>query len=191
MTSSTTLILDGIWGRPRRWRRLARRIEAAGVGPARIVEYNAWGTESFDVLGRFLLDQIDATSSDASSINIVAHSMGGLVTRSAHLLRPSLKLRRAVLMNSPLHGSLPAYLLPLKGVRQMRPTSDLFKRLKDVESQWTTPTMTIWTPGDLMIIPNKSSRWHVAQKEVRCNVPAHIWPAWSARLQREVVAFLQ
>lgn len=190
MAESTTLILDGIWGRPKRWHRLARKIESAGIGPARVVAYNSWGTQPFDVLGQVLLDAIDATG-NAGQVNVVAHSMGGLVTRAAHLLRPTLTLRRAVLMNAPLKGSVLAYLLPLKGVFQMRPTSRLFKQLKEVEAHWSTPTMTLWTPGDLMILPNNSARWSKAQLELRCNVPAHIWPAWSTRIQQSVIEFLR
>jgi triacylglycerol lipase len=190
MRPSHTLILDGIWGRPRRWRLLGSRIERAGVGTTQIVYYDMTGRSTFQSLGEHLLKVIDDVG-DPSQINIVAHSMGGLVVRAAHLLRPTLRFRRAVLSCSPLHGSLPAWLLPLAGVKQMRPGSEFLKRLVEVESQWTTPTLTVWCPGDLIILPASSSRWRAAQQEITCWVPAHIWPSWSGSIHRKMIQFLK
>ncbi|MFT3786422.1 MAG: hypothetical protein QM770_09680 [Tepidisphaeraceae bacterium] len=189
--SQHTLLLDGIWGRPWRWKRLARRIECEIGGTAEIVYYDMTGRSTFETLGQFLLNKIDSTGVDPVNLNIVAHSMGGLVTRAAHLLRPTLRMRRAVLMNSPLRGSHMAWFLPLAGVRQMRPGSDLYARLGEIEPHWKTPTLTIWCPGDLMILSGWRSRWPVAQQEICCWVPAHIWPAWSRRLQTRIIEFLK
>lgn len=184
--SSHTFILDGIWGRPGRWEGLRKQIEQT-IGPAVIHRYDATGFEDLEVLGRQLLTTIDAVGGD---VNVVAHSMGGLVVRAAHLARPSLRFRRAVLMNSPLSGTWMAHALPLPAVKQMRPGSEFLKRLEAVEPLWTSPTMVTWCEGDLMILPNRSMRWSKASCELQFAMPAHNWPRWSSKVQAEVVRFL-
>jgi triacylglycerol esterase/lipase EstA (alpha/beta hydrolase family) len=184
--ASHTLILDGIWGRPGRWEGLRQQIEKA-IGPASIHRYDATGLVDLEVLGEQLLKAIDAAG---DQVNVVAHSMGGLVVRAAHLARPSLRFRRAVLMNSPLSGTWMAHALPLTAVKQMRPGSDFLKRLEAVEALWTSPTMVTWCEGDLMILPNRSMRWSKATCELRYAMPAHNWPRWSRAIQKDIVQFL-
>jgi triacylglycerol lipase len=187
---SHTIILDGIWGRPWRWKCLAQRIERTGVGSASIFSYNASGMIPMKSLGQHLLDEIDRQG-PADRVNVVAHSMGGLVIRAAHLLRPTLPLRRAVMMCSPLHGSLLAHLLPLPGVRDMKPGSAFLKELQAIEPQWNIRTMTMWTHGDLAVVPGKSARWSKAEQRICFWMPAHNWPRWSGGLQDQVVKFLR
>jgi len=185
-----TLILDGIWGRPRRWESLRRKIEAA-IGPAEIFDYECSGRTGFDELGKVLLKRIDEISNETGGpINIVAHSMGGLVARAAHLLRPEFQFNRAVLMNSPISGTWAAYLLSLKAVREMRPESEFLKRLKEAESSWKSPTLVTWCVGDVLVFPNRNMRWPLAEAH-RFGMPAHNWPRWSGAIHRKVIEFLK
>lgn len=140
-----------------------------------------------DELGRGLLARIDQIQ---TPINIVAHSMGGLVARAAHLLRPGFQFHRAVLMNSPISGTWAAYLLGLKAVREMRPESDFLKRLKEVESRWSAPTLVTWCLGDALVFPNRHMKWKQAET-YRYLMPAHNWPRWSRSIHRKVIEFLK
>lgn len=185
MNGPTTLILDGIWGRPRRFEPLRRQIEQS-CGPAEIFRYDASGAIPIERLGMDLGSQVQRCN---GPVNLVAFSMGGIVARTAMLMNPALNLHRAVFINSPHHGSLLAYALPLPAVRQLRPGSPLMRRLQSAE--WNVPTMAVWCPGDLMVLPGWSARWDAAQRHIRCDVPLHPWPVWSKRLHREVVEFLR
>ncbi len=183
MIETTTLIIDGIWARPRRWQPLCRRIESR-IGPAKVFEYDSSGRLSFDRLGRLLADEVH----QLGSVNVVAFSMGGLVARAAHLLEPNLPLRRAVFLNSPHRGSWLAYLLPFEGVRQMRPRDEFIQRI--TEAVWPFPTLCIWNPLDTMVVPGWYTKFNAASREQLCSIPIHIWPIWSRSIHRQIVEFL-
>jgi pimeloyl-ACP methyl ester carboxylesterase len=186
METPTTLILDGIWGRPGRWETLRRRIEK-DVGPATIYRYRSSGMTSLKTLGLGLADH---AMSLGTPVNFVAHSMGGLVVRSAIRQEPRLRVGRVCMMCSPLSGTLMAYGLPLKAVREMRPGSGFLRWLAESDDRWNWPTMCVWCRGDLMILPNRSSDFARATERLVSPVPAHNWPRWSVGLQRRVVEFL-
>ena len=183
--AESTLILDGIWGRPWRWGRLRRRIVESG-GAAEIFRYDCWGRVEFEELGRRLAGEIRQRGGE---VNLVGFSMGGLVVRAAHLVDRTLPIRRAVFLNSPLRGSWLAKLLPWPGIRQMRPGSAFMRAIEGAE--WTAPTLSVWCPLDLMVIPGTSARWEEAGECVCCWVPAHIWPVYSRRVHERVVEFLK
>ena len=184
MTQPTTLILDGIFGRPRRFRPLQEALRSK-CGPTELFYYNCTGLVRFEKLGEELAQRIRHL---ATPINIVAFSMGGIVARVARMLDCTIPINRAVFINSPHRGSLLAYALPFTGVKQLRPNSSLMKQL--AHAPWPIPTLAIWCPGDLVVIPGHSAKLAGAASTVRCDVPLHPWPVWSTRLRREIVAFL-
>src|SRR5438876_6994057 len=142
MTKPTTLILDGIFGRPRRFRTLQKALQSS-CGPAELFSYNCTGLIPFEQLGQQLVEVIHKI---ATPVNIVAFSMGGIVARVARLLDPTIPVERAVFINCPHRGSWLAYALPFPGVKQLRPNSPLMKQLAD--APWPIATMAIWCPGD-------------------------------------------
>lgn len=184
MKSATTLILDGIWGRPWRFERLARCIEARG-GRAEVYHYDCTGRSSFEQLGKTLAERIQRIG---GSVNLVGYSMGGLVVRSAYLIDPTIPLHKAVLMNAPNEGSWLAYLLPLPAIRQMRPNSAFLRQLR--QQAWTAPTLVVWNAFDQMVIPARSTRWKSATASARCALPMHLWPVWSRTIHQQVADFL-
>ena len=181
---ATTFILDGIFGRPRRFGRLRDVIERS-CGPAVIHHYDCTGRTPFERLGDELADAIRAAN---APVNLVGYSMGGIVIRSAHMLHPDLPIRRAAFLNSPHSGSVVAYLLPFPACRQMRPGSGWMNQLAAAE--WDIPTLAVWCPGDLIIVPNRSACWAKATETVCGRVPAHVWPIYSRRIHGRIAEFL-
>src|SRR5207248_909804 len=82
---ATTLILDGIFGRPRRFRRLRDELRES-CGPAEIFHYNCTGLIPFDKLGQELVSAIRDIN---GPVNLVAFSMGGIVARVARMIEPT------------------------------------------------------------------------------------------------------
>jgi hypothetical protein len=187
MTRPHTFILDGFLGRPRRWETLRAAIEDR-VGPATIHRYDCSGLSSLEDLGAKLAATIRSHGTGSNPVNLIGYSMGGLVIRWACLSDPDLPIRRVVFMNSPHEGSWLACLLPLTGIRQMRPFDPHMQRVR--EQPWNVPTLTIWNPVDGVILPGKNTRFDRAGEQVRCAVPLHIWPVWSRDVRRRVVEFL-
>ena len=185
---TTTLFLDGIWGRPKRFSRMRKIVEECG-GPTEIFPYDCSGIGCLEEEGRKLAHAVKLRG---EPVNIVGFSMGGLVVRAAALADPNIQYRRAVFINSPHRGSYLSYLLPfpkLRGIQQLRPESDLLRRLN--AAAWNIPTLAVWCPLDLMILPGKNARWDKANQLIRCDIPVHTWPIHSPSIQRRITAFLQ
>jgi hypothetical protein len=179
-----TLILDGIWGRPRRFDPLRRVLEAA-CGPTEIFHYNTSGCVPFEILARQLCERIRQFD---EPVNLLGFSMGGIVIRTAHLLDPSLPVRRAVFLNTPHGGTVMSYLLPLGGTRQLQPTSVLMKQL--AADAWNIPTLVTWCPFDTIIVPGRSANWPKAAQSIRSAPLFHNWPIWSGKIHRKIAGFL-
>jgi len=185
MAIPPTIIVDGIWRKAPRFGALQQMLVTRGAR-ADLHAYDSSGRMSLESLGEELAERIRLAG---EPVSVVGFSMGGLVIRAARLIDPTLKIARAAFMNSPHGGSWLAYGLPmLPAVREMQPTSDLMRRLR--AANWSIPTLVVWCPGDLMVLPGRSARWERASETIVCRMPAHIWPAVSKRIQRRVAEFI-
>lgn len=96
----------------------------------------------------------------AAKVDVVAFSMGALVTRW-YLMRlgGATAVRKFVSLSGPHHGTLLGYLRWNAGGEQMRPHSPLLDDLARDEGQWGgVEVLSFWTPLDVMIVPASSSR---------------------------------
>lgn len=180
-----TLLLDGLWGSVSRLRLMQRRLEMAGITDIETFPYRASGFSCLEEEGRQLAARIAAVN---RPVNLVGYSMGGLVIQAARLANPGIEIRRAAFLNTPHRGSLLARWLPGAAIRQMRPGSEFLEKIASLE--WPIPTLAIWTPGDLMVVPARSAAWPRATLTARCRVPAHIWPLFCPRTHAQIAAFL-
>lgn len=184
MNRPLTLMLDGIWGRPRRFEPLMQTIRQT-IGPAEMFLYNSSGLIQFEQLGAELAAEIRRRN---CPVNLIGFSMGGLVVRAAHMLDKDLPIQKAVFLNSPHDGSILAYAFPFGGIRQIRPSDRFIQQIRAVE--WNIPTLATWCALDTMVIPGRSARWHRAQETISCAVPLHVWPIHSKRIWKRTVQFL-
>lgn len=183
MAGVLTLLLDGIWGRPRRFQPLLAMIRER-CGPAEVFHYDSSGLVSLDKLGSQLVTEIRRYD---GPVNLIGFSMGGVVIRAAHMQDPTLPIQRAAFLNSPLEGTWLACLFPFGAIRQMRPIDPFTQQLR--QTDWPIPTLATWCPCDTMVIPGRSARWRRAQEIIRCAIPMHIWPIHSRRIWNRVVDF--
>lgn len=125
-------------------------------------------------LAEQLKAEIDARWGTTAKIHIVAHSMGGLVSRQ-YLQHHGGHTRCLSLttLASPHHGTLAAWCYPGKGAMQMRRGSEFLTELRQTEHRLQGISLhSFYTPMDLIILPYTSSHWEPAQN--RCvPVPAH------------------
>ena len=180
-----TWILDGFLGNSHRFEPLRRKVEAE-IGPAEIWKYQTAGVTPIDRLARVFRDIL---SWETAPVNIIAYSMGGLVTRTALAGRPLPNLKKVVFLHVPHHGTEMARLLPLPATRQMRPGSRLLQRL--AQQEWNVETFNVWCPGDAIVVPGTRSRWDLATEQEICKMPAHIWPIYSKIWHNKIIQFLQ
>jgi pimeloyl-ACP methyl ester carboxylesterase len=205
-----TVLIDGWMGNHRRLERMRGNIVAADVGSsmaesprtssfaeatedkhvrgstdALIWHYDSSGRTALEILGGRLGGYLRNL---AEPFNVVGYSMGGLVLREAMRQAPDLPLRRAAFLHTPHQGTWAGYTLNLPAVCQMRPGSSFLQRLN--EAEWDRPTLNVWCPGDLVVVPGWNARWTKATREERCDVPGHIWPLVSRRMHEKIHDFL-
>lgn len=172
------------------WKRLQARLHADGVPEAHAIDLEpangSIGLERLAQQVRRATDDLRARHGTAR-IDIVAFSMGALTSRCfIQLEHGHEKVRRFISISGPHHGTLYARLLPGRGMRDMRPRSQLLRRLDhDLRSNgWRgVEVHSLYTPVDLTIMPPTSSVLaHAKNKPVR--VPLHaLMPMASATLE--------
>jgi len=184
MTRTPTLILDGIWAKRGRFDRLRQLLESQ-CGPTEVFDYNTSGFVPFETLAAQLCKHLHNYN---EPVNVLGFSMGGIVIRTAHLLDPSIPIRRAVFLNTPHAGSIMSYIFPLPGTRQLQPTSHLMKQL--AADDWPIPTLATWSPFDPIVVPGRSAKWPKATEQIRCAPCLHNWPIWSGEIHHKIANFL-
>jgi triacylglycerol lipase len=150
--SRPVLLVHGIWDTGSELAALRREIERRG----RLVE----------ALRR---------ESGHGRIDLVGFSMGALVSRT-YIQREGGRetVRRFVSISGPHAGTLGAQVLPLEGVRDMRPGSALLRDLaSDAEPWGDVEVHVLYTPFDLMILPPRSSELRGARTTTRIPVLLH------------------
>ena len=92
-------------------------------------------------------------------IHLIGHSMGGLIARYyVQRLGGDERVHTLVTLGTPHHGTLPAYLLPHRLARQLRPGSDLVTELAEPAPHCRTRFLSVWSDLDQMIVPKRAAR---------------------------------
>ena len=148
-------LLDGtcFWGLRQRLAKHGRASYAVSMGrPPRVLRaYAPPLIEAFETLRDAAPDGFD----------VVAHSMGGLITRIVLSERPDLapSIRNIVTVASPHHGTpIPAYAQILPELKQMAADGRAIDRLPDLGAVAPSATITtIASPHDLTVYPASTS----------------------------------
>jgi triacylglycerol lipase len=91
-----------------------------------------------------------------SQITLIAHSMGGLVSRAYLRRYGEAKVRRLITLGSPHHGTFHAYLAGGTNGKQMRPGNEWLQTLN--QSALSLPFTSIYSVDDTVIAPQDSSK---------------------------------
>lgn len=149
------------------------------------------GAAGLEALALQLQGAIDAQIPVGQSFDLVGFSMGGLICRYyLQRLGGKERVRRFVAISVPQHGSLLAWLIPNRGCRQMRPGSRFLTELNhDLKDLAHLDILTLWTPFDLLIIPQTSSALPLGRT---CSLPVwrHDLMVRDRRVLQTMAAFL-
>jgi len=120
-------------------------------------------------------------------VDLIGFSMGGVIARYwLQEVGGYGRTRRFFAISAPFAGSLWSHLHSGLGVRQMRPGSDLLRRLEAGEGRLEgMDLVSYWTPLDLVIVPPTSSIWRRAEN-VRLLIPCHPCMLWSRTLRHDI-----
>lgn len=91
-------------------------------------------------------------------VDLVAHSMGGVVARLAlQELGLSEKVKNFVCLGVPHGGTYPARYGNTKTVRDLRPGSELIRRINSSHVPDTVKVACLWSKNDLFVLPPESA----------------------------------
>jgi triacylglycerol lipase len=112
-----------------------------------------------------LKQDIDTKFGTQEPINIVAFSMGGIVSRQyLQVLGGADRCENFITISSPHHGTKAAWLYPSQGATEMRPGSPFLANLRKTQDRLgKIPVASYRTPMDLIILPPTSSIWDRAE----------------------------
>ena len=138
---------------------LARFLRRCGVPGVYSLSYGP-PLASIEHFADQLAAKIDAVLAEtgASSVTIIAHSMGGLVARAYLRKHGHDKLRRVVSIGAPHHGSAHAGLFFGESLAQIRVGNPWLAALNGERIDPALPFVSMWSWHDSMVAPQTSSR---------------------------------
>ncbi len=172
--SSRVVFVHGIFQSGGIFAPLARKLEAQGCECLVPKLTPADAQQGLEPLAEQLKAAIDQRWGESGKVHIVAHSMGGLISRQyLQNLGGHTRCQSFTTLATPHHGTLAAWCYPGKGAMQMRQGSEFLTDLKATEHRLNGIALySYYTPMDLIILPYKSSQWDIAKNKTVC-APAH------------------
>jgi len=152
------LLVHGVLCNAGVWVRLARYLRVSGVDGVYSLSYGP-PLASIETFAEQLARKIDAIlgATGARRVIVVAHSMGGLVTRAYLRRHGRTKIARVLTIGSPHHGSVLAWFCPGAALAQMRPGSAWLAALNGERLDPALRFVSLWSWHDSMVAPQTSS----------------------------------
>ena len=189
--SARVVLVHGIFQSGHRFIPMKKQLEKEGYDCLIPKLKPADARSGLETLAAQLQQEIEQKWGKNAEFHIVAHSMGGLVSRYyLQELGGHEYCQTLVTLATPHHGTKAAYFYPGKGAGQMRPQSPFLQQL-DASSHRLNKIRLISyrTPLDLIILPSTSSHWDLADNR-RVWAPAHPLVMHTPRVKREILQVL-
>jgi triacylglycerol lipase len=170
---------------------LRRGLLRRGFGQVLTVNYSPL-TMDVRVAARRLAETVEelVATTGYRRVHVVGHSLGGLVARYyVQRLGGDARVHTLVTLGTPHGGTVPAYFLPLRLGRQLRPGSDLMSELAGPAPGCRTRFLAYWSDLDQMIIPKAAAQLHhpdLAARNVRVRGVGHLSFAIDRRVVHEI-----
>ena len=162
------LLIHGVVCNCNVWRPWLRALQSAGFGPVRALSLEPLFAD-IGVHTTRVAQELCALQREAhgAPVSIIAHSMGGLVARSALRSLGPQSISRIVTLATPHHGTRVARCFPwLLPMRQMSPGSAWLQALNTAqEGHLAAPLTSIYSLEDNLVVPSRTARLEGAQAQ--------------------------
>ena len=163
--AAPVLLVHGLACNAGVWSRLIPRLRAAGFAPIRAVQLTPFG-EDIDALAHRLARELAELHAQARApVTVVAHSLGGLVSRAALREVAPQVVRRLVTVGTPHHGAALARLSHAPPVGQMRPDCGWLAELNARQASLPVPVTSLFSLDDNFVTPPRSAELEGARSQ--------------------------
>jgi len=187
------VLVHGFFSNRGMWLKFRARLAAAGLGPVYAVTVGP-PTTSIDEMADQLSRRIDeiCRATGAGKIVVVAHSMGGLITRAYMARRGSGSIYKFITLGSPHQGTRLARLGLFECAQQMREGGPWLRALaqKEAENPPAVATLSIYTVNDDLVYPPETSALAWAEN-VPVSAVGHVGLLFSASVANRVIAAIR
>ena len=153
------LLLHGLFVNKASWFWFKSRLRRQGFSNVVTMNLSSWHNE--EVLTELVAKKVDEMRHKigVNKVNIVGHSMGGMIARNYIQLRGgSDKVEKLVCLGTPHHGSkLAVFTLDPLG-KLLIPDSDFLQKINRAPVPEDISITNIYSDKDNMVLPNSSSR---------------------------------
>jgi triacylglycerol lipase len=170
---------------------LRRSLVRRGFGRVVTVNYSPL-TMDVRVAARRLAETVEelVATTGYRRVHVVGHSLGGLVARYyVQRLGGDARVHTLVTLGTPHSGTVPAYFLPLRLGRQLRPGSDLMAELAGPAPGCRTRFLAYWSDLDQMMIPKSAAMLQhedLSTRNLRVRGVGHLSFAIDRRVVHEI-----
>ena len=178
------------------WLFLAGRLRQAGIDRVETFDYNPMA-DDIPTLGAALRHRVDALlcRTGADRVDVVGHSMGGVVCRwMIQECGGSDLVRTCVTVSTPHEGTLAAVLGPGRTARQLRPHSPVMRRLRRSLHPSDVRWIAYYSNIDALVIPATSGRLEgdgVKVENILIKDRGHLGILLSGRLADDILSRLR
>jgi triacylglycerol esterase/lipase EstA (alpha/beta hydrolase family) len=160
------LLVHGVMCNAGVWFGFRERLANLGISPIYAMSYGP-PLASIERFAEQLAAKIDVVldATGARQVVIVAHSMGGLVSRAYLRRNGGSKVGRLITIGAPHRGSMHAQFFPGRSLAEMRPDNAWLDEL-NVERAQGVPVVSLWSWHDSMVTPQTSSQLDWAENVV-------------------------
>lgn len=187
------LLVHGFFSNRGMWIRMRQRLAVAHVGPVYTVTLEPI-TGSIDAMVTALDARIEEIlrATGQEKIVVVAHSMGGLVTRAYMAQSGTKRIARFITLGSPHHGTRLAGWGLFECAAQMKYQGSWLEMLADMEaaSPPNVATLSIYTLNDDLVYPPESSALEWAEN-VPVSAVGHVGLMFSASVANRVISAIR
>ncbi|MCP4446932.1 MAG: alpha/beta hydrolase [Myxococcales bacterium] len=171
---------------------LALRLAATGHGPVYGFEY--WSLGKVSSASQRLHELIEriCQSHRCNSVDVVGHSMGGLVARyylTLGLGRGLGRITNLITLGTPHGGSVFSGFGIGRAKIELSPQTPQFRRLAAAPLPDRAALTVIWSRADVLVTSARQARW-VGAEEVVYDDLGHLSLLYSRRVATEVIARL-
>ena len=187
------LLVHGFMSNRGMWMRFRQRLAAAKVGPVYTVTLEPL-TGSIDAMVASLEVRIEEVlrATGRQKLIVVAHSMGGLVTRAYMAQSGAGRIARFVTIGTPNQGTRLAGVGLFECARQMKYQGPWLEMLADMEAANPpgVPTLSIYTLNDDLVYPPESGVLEWAEN-VPVSAVGHVALMFSEHVANRVIAAIR